>query len=152
MPRWKKIGHEDTLICEMSNKRKELTQLPMNIWIDESMTYIDGGHSKRIKFQLDKGNKFNKHNCASMDLDGNIQPPNADLGELKSKDIEQVRNFVLNNKYVLEHVADEDIWLDEIWPSMIMGGEPASYEEISKLNLKVDELILKGYTNYESDN
>ena len=145
MPRWKKIGHEDTLICEMSNKRKELTQLPMNIWIDESMTYIDGGHSKQIKFQLDKGNKFNKHNCASMDLDGNIQPPNADLGELKSKDIEQVRNFVLNNKYVLEHVADEDIWLDEIWPSMIMGGEPASYEEISKLNLKVDELILKGY-------
>ena len=134
MPRWKKIDHEDTLICEMSNKRKELTQLPMNIWIDEAMTYIDGGHSKRIKFQLDKGNKFNKHNCASMDLD-----------ELKSKDIEQVRNFVLNNKYVLEHVADEDIWLDEIWPSMIMGGEPASYEEISKLNLKVDELILKGY-------
>lgn len=41
MPRWKKIGHEDTLICEMSNKRKELTQLPMNIWIDEAMTYID---------------------------------------------------------------------------------------------------------------
>lgn len=24
---------------------------------------------------------------------------------------------------------------------MIMGGEPASFEEISKLNLKVDELI-----------
>lgn len=141
--KWRKIASESELVCEMSNKRKELTHLPVNIWIDEAMTYVDGGHSKRIKFQLDKGNKFNKHHCASMDLNGNVQPDDSDMGELKSSDIEQVRNFVLNNRYALDRIADEEVWLDQIWPDMIMGGEPASYEQISRLNLKVDELIEK---------
>ena len=42
---------------------------------------------------------------------------------------------------MLEHVADAELWLDDIWPYVILGGETASFEEISKLNLKVDELI-----------
>ena len=37
---------EATLVCEMSNKRKAQTKLPMNIWIDENQTYIKGHHSK----------------------------------------------------------------------------------------------------------
>ena len=115
---------ESKLVCEMSNKRKDLTHLPMNIWIDEAQTYWDGGHSKRVKFQLDTGNKFNKHNLGSMDLDGNLHC--SDIGELDDSDINQLRNFVLNNKYALDKIADNDIWIDEIWGSMIMGGEPAS--------------------------
>ena len=130
---------ESKLVCGMSNKRKDLTHLPMNIWIDEAQTYLDGGHSKRVKFQLDTGNKFNKHNIGSMDLDGNLHC--SDIGELSVSDINQLRNFVLNNKYALDKIADNDIWIDEIWGSMIMGGEPASYSDIQKLNLKVDELI-----------
>ena len=43
---------EATLVCEMSNKSKAQTKLPMNIWIDENQTYIKGRHSKRVKFQL----------------------------------------------------------------------------------------------------
>ena len=130
---------ESKLVCEMSNKRKDLTHLPMNIWIDEAQTYLDGGHSKRVKFQLDTWNKFNKHNLGSMDLDGNLHC--SDIGELSVSDINQLRNFVLNNKYALDKIADNDIWIDEIWGSMIMGGEPASYSDIQKLNLKVDELM-----------
>ena len=130
---------ESELVCGMSNKRKDLTHLPMNIWIDEAQTYLDGGHSKRVKFQLDTVNKFNKHNIGSMDLDGNLHC--SDIGELSVSDINQLRNFVLNNKYALDKIADNDIWIDEIWGSMIMGGEPASYSDIQKLNLKVDELI-----------
>ena len=41
----------------------------------------------------------------------------------------------------MRRTLDNDIWLDEIWPSIILGGEPASFEEIQKLNLKVDELV-----------
>ena len=132
---------EATLVCEMANKNKAQTQLPMNIWIDENQTYIKGRHSKRVKFQLNHANRINLHAFGTMDLDGNLHPSNLDLGELSQDDIKQLRNFVLNNKYALAHVADNDLWLDEIWPSIILGGEPASFEEIQKLNLTVDELI-----------
>ena len=132
---------EATLVCEMANKSKAQTKLPMNIWIDENQTYIKGRHSKRVKFQLNHANRINLHAFGSMDLDGNLHPDDLDIGELSKDDIKQLRNFVINNKYALEHVADNDIWLDEIWPSIIKGGETASFEEIQKLNLKVDELI-----------
>lgn len=130
---------EATLVCEMANKNKAQTQLPMNIWIDENQTYIKGRYSKRVKFQLDHGNRMNLSRFGTMDLDGNLHCK--DIGELCQEDINALRNFVLNNKVALEHVADNDIWLDEIWPSIILGGESASFEEIQKLNLKVDELI-----------
>ena len=130
---------ESTLVCEMANKNKAQTKLPMNIWIDENQTYIKGRHSKRVKFQLDHGNRINLSRFGTMDLDGNLHCK--DIGELSQDDINALRNFVLNNKMALEHVADNDIWLDEIWPNIILGGEPASLEEIQKLNLKVDELI-----------
>jgi hypothetical protein len=138
MENWIPID-EATLVCEMSNKRKAQTKLPMNIWIDENQTYIKGRHSKRVKFQLDHGNRMNLSRVGTMDLDGNLHCE--DIGELSQEDINALRNFVLNNKTALEHVADNDIWLDEIWPSIILGGEPASFEEIQKLNLKVNELI-----------
>ena len=132
---------EATLVCEMSNKNKAQTQLPMNIWIDENQTYVKGGHYKRVKFQLNHSNRINLQAFGSMDLDGNLHPDNLDIGELSRDDIKQLRNFVLNNKYALEHVADNDLWLDEIWPSIIKGGEVASFQDIQSLNLKVDELI-----------
>ena len=138
MENWIPID-ESALVCEMANKHKSETLLPMNIWIDESKTYVKGHHSKRVKFQLDHGNRMNFSRFGTMDLDGNLHCK--DIGELSINDIEALRNFVLNNKVALEHVADNDIWLGQIWPSIILGGEPASFEEIQKLNLKVDELI-----------
>ena len=57
---WKPIViDESELVCEMSNKNKAKTHLPMNIWIDEAQTYRKGGHSKIIKFQLNHSNKMN---------------------------------------------------------------------------------------------
>ena len=138
MSDWIQID-EATLVCEMANKHKSETLLPMNIWIDENQTYIKGRHSKRVKFQLDHGNRINLSRFGTMDLDGNLHCK--DIGELSQEDINALRNFVLNNKVAFEHVADNDIWLGQIWPSIILGGEPASFEEIQKLNLKVDELI-----------
>ena len=138
MEKWMPID-ESMLVCEMANKNKAQTQLPMNIWIDENQTYVRGRHSKRVKFQLDHGNRMNLSRSGSMDLDGNLHC--TDIGELSQDDIKALRNFVLNNKDALDHIADNDIWLDEIWPDIIKGGEPASFEEIQKLNLKVDELV-----------
>ena len=132
---------EATLVCEMANKSKAQTKLPMNIWIDENQTYINGRPGKRVKFQLNHANRADARSFGSMDLDGNLHPDDLDIGELSQSDIKQLRNFVLNNQYALKHIADSDLWLDDIWPSIIKGGEPASFEEIQKLNLKVDELI-----------
>lgn len=140
MENWIPID-EATLVCEMSNKSKAQTRLPMNIWIDENQTYLKGRHGKRVKFQLNHANRANARSFGSMDLDGNLHPDDLDIGELSQYDIKQLRNFVLNNQYALKHIADSDLWLDDIWPNIIKGGEPASFEEIQKLNLKVDELI-----------
>ena len=129
------------LICEMANKLKDETKLPMNIWIDEAGSYIDGRHSKRIKFQLDKARKFNTHNCGAMDLDGNIHPDTLKLKDLKTQDIDALRNFIHNNRYALDKVADQDVFLYQIWPDMIKGGVMASENEISILNRKVDDLM-----------
>ena len=40
MSNWIPID-EATLVCEMANKHKSETLLPMNIWIDENQTYIN---------------------------------------------------------------------------------------------------------------
>ena len=51
-------------LYEMANKWKNVTGFPMNIRIDENQSYLQGGHSKRIKFQLDGREKMNIHNSA----------------------------------------------------------------------------------------
>ena len=65
---------ESELVYEMSNKNKAKTHLSMNIWIDEAQTYLKGGNSKRIKFQLNHSNKMNLTEFGTMDLDGNLNP------------------------------------------------------------------------------
>jgi hypothetical protein len=136
---------EATLVCEMANRWQDDTLLPMIIWIDETQSYLDGHRGKQVKFQLDTSGKLKKgrENLGSMDLNGKIHNPKSPtrLRGLSASDLNQLRNFVLNNKYALEHIADMDIHIGQIWSDIIKGGEPASFEEIQKLNLKVDELI-----------
>lgn len=127
-------------VCEMANKYKEETLLPMNIWIDETGAYVNGRHGKRIKFQLDKAEDFENTNTGSMDLNGNIYPPNLKIQKLKTRDLAALRNFVRNNRYALEKIADQEIRLYRVWPDMIKGGEAASAETIEKLNAVVDRL------------
>ena len=99
---------------------------------ESSSNWTHQGNSKR-----------GRENLGSMDLNGRIHSSKsiAKLRGLSANDLNQLRNFVLNNKYALEHIADMDIHIGQIWSDIIKGGEPASFEEIQKLNLKVDELI-----------
>ena len=129
-------------LYEMANKWKNATGLPMNIWIDENQSYLQGRHSKRIKFQLDRSTKMNIHNSAPMGLDGEVKVELPKHIGLTPRDIDQLRNWVHNNKYALELVADVKIPLDEIFPYMIKGGDLASEDAIDVLNAKVDELSI----------
>ena len=58
-----------------------------------------------------------------------------------------VSNFVVNNSYALDKVADQLLWLDEFWEIFIKGGEEASVEAIAELKSKTDEYVKK----HESD-
>lgn len=125
---------------EMGNKWKSATGLPMNIWLDENQTYKMGGHGKRLKFQLDANTKMDIHNSSVMGLDGELKVPLPKHMGLALSDIDKLRNWVANNRYALELVADVMVPLDDIFPYMIKGGEAASPEAIAELNAKVDEL------------
>ena len=87
--------------------------------------------------------KLHSDNVGSMDLDGVVREPGAGRGirGLSAKDVGALRNFVRNNRYALDHIADNDIWIYQIWPDMIKGGSPASEEAICALNAKVDKIM-----------
>ena len=92
-------------LCEMANNYKEDTLLPMNIWIDDANCYLSGGSGKRIWFQLNKADELEDGNTGSMDLDGHIYPPNL---KLEDQELRALRNFVGNNRYALERIADQE--------------------------------------------
>lgn len=130
-----------TLVYEMVPYWSESTGLPVRVWIDEMRTNERGLRSKRIAFQLDKSDEQHPENIASMDFDGNVYPSDADLGEVTRKDLQQLRNFVRNNRYALERICEMDAHLETTWEFLIKGGEKAPKEKIEALNRKVDELI-----------
>jgi hypothetical protein len=97
---------------EMSGLRKPDTGLPVNLWLDETGAYKQGGHWKRIKFQGDYSNNINRNNLFSMTIsdDPQIMPPEAESKiKLPAKDIEKIKLFVKNNTGLLSKLADQKI-------------------------------------------
>lgn len=128
---------------EMSNKRKFQTGLPVNIWIDEGGWYA--GHAKRIKFQLNHADRMANQPSASMTLDGELVLDTYDksVSELSKADIRAVSNFVKNNAFALDKIADEEIYMDTFDEFMIRGGEPASAEQIAFARSEIEKRIRK---------
>ena len=119
---------------------KEYTGLPMNVAIDDGYAYdIQRLAFKQIAFQMDTDENLNKDNWNAMGLDGTLCDP--DIGELEESDLTQLRNFVRNNRYVLERIAENDLYSDQIANDLILGGEAASGEAVAGLNRKVDDVI-----------
>jgi len=99
-------------VKEMSNMRKVDTKLPVNIWIDISQTYHKGKHGKRLKFQNDYGDKFNRENLLTMTIskdDPQVIDDDKHRVKLKSKDIEALKNFIRVNYDILAKIADARI-------------------------------------------
>lgn len=128
----------------MANCRSKKTGLPMNIWIDETGSYLKGHHSKRIKFQINTNPKFQTENTCSMTLDGVIprqQEEKMVLSKdfnLSSSDVEEVKNFVLNNMYALDKIADQKLDIEDFWTFAILGGAPVSPKRIEELKKDTD--------------
>ena len=137
---------ESQQLWEMSNRRKNQTGLPVNIYVDENGSYRKGGHGKRIKFQLNHGDKMQNQPFAEMMLDGSVVEEtfrkNKDIKiEIDKKDIKQVSNYVKNNAYALDKVADEEIFMEDYDKVAINGGKEADNEQKEKQKKAVDEII-----------
>ena len=99
-------------IQEMANFRGSTFNLPMNIWIDGPR---EMKHGKRIKIQ----NNYST-NCMTGDLLTLTISDNPQLGKtfnkikIKTKDIEKVKKWIIQNKQVLESYADGQLGTDEL--------------------------------------
>ena len=131
---------------EMANVRQLKTGLPMIVWVDTSKTYIDGGHYKRMKFQLNTANKTQKENfatvsladCKVVDREDVLNQKNC---ELSLRDLTEVENFVYNNNFALRWCADELLDDSDLIENLIKGGKLASESEIESTKKTVQNLI-----------
>lgn len=139
--------NENELLMEMATLRPKKSHLPINIYIDDSATYVQGGHGPRIKFEMVKNSTPITRDASSMvtmDLDGQLhygqhKPKQSD--RISQKEIDQIRNFVLNNARLLRLVANEKIDYDDFVDIMIPGGEVATEEQKEEQNRKIDAII-----------
>ncbi len=80
----------------MSRLSIKKTGLPIDLYIDDSKSYIRRGHTKRIKFQANPDDSRTE-SFSSMTLDGNVVPETLPKTHfIKTKDIEKISNFVKN--------------------------------------------------------
>lgn len=130
-------------LYEIATLRKKDSGLPVNLYIDDSLSYKRGKHSKRVKFQTDKGDKPNtRGSFSSMTLDGKVVEKTLPKKlEISQRDIEAVSNFVINNYECLSLVADFELDYDYFKHHlMIKGGELATEDQ-----LKAQKELLDAY-------
>lgn len=101
------ICEDRKLLTEMSTLRKEDTNLPMDIWVDEGVTFQ--GHAPRLKFRASREQRTTRE-YSSMLL---TNPPTIENmpnnSPLRKKDIDKLKSFVINNLDLLLKLANGEI-------------------------------------------
>ena len=97
---------------EMATLRKSRSGLPVNLYLDDSGSYLDGGHGPRIKFQPDKGNSPNTRFMIPMTISDVPTIPlrnyQSRLDGVGSEDISLIMSFVIANKENLLRLCDRN--------------------------------------------
>ena len=137
-------------IQEVANYRKWDTDLPVNIWIDDSKRY------SRVKFQINYGNTFQKNRFASVSLVNNkVVNPNKILKKRKCEvDIDtftSVENFSKNNNFALCAISDSIISEADFFSVIIKGKVLKKEEEIRAAKIKTQDIIRKGIDQHRYD-
>lgn len=133
----------------MTKIDKDCSGLPVLILVDDAHGYRFENDDKYIAFQITKSDLLEPWNLCKMYLDGTLEFDWTDLEEdeeceLTESDIAAIRNFVANNRYILEVMADEEIDASEFWNYCIRGGESATIGRKAELAEDVDEIIKSG--------
>lgn len=97
---------------EMATLRKARSGLPVNLYLDDSGSYLDGGHDPRIKFQPDKGNSPNTRSMIPMTISEeptiSLRNYQSRLDGVGSNDISLIMSFVIANKENLLRLCDRN--------------------------------------------
>lgn len=144
---------------ELANYRKRDTDLPVNIWVDESQTYKKGKHYKRIKFQLNKSNQVQKENFASISLidckvidrEKVLKQKNCEISE---REFRKLENFVQNNQFALLQIEEGIISESEFLKVLVKGGDlqPLDVREelvLQTCNVIIDNIDKENYDSFE---
>lgn len=95
---------------EMTTLRKARSGLPVNIYLDDCGSYLNGGHGPRIKFQPDKGDCPNTRSVIHMTISDEPTIPIKNyqslLNGVGSNDISLIMSFVIANKTNLLRLCD----------------------------------------------
>ena len=99
--------------------RKKDSGLPANLYLDDTGSWRGSGCVDMIKFQANKNNFLNTRLTASMSISDNPQIlARSPRMNLSSKDIEQIRNFVKQNKDLLLRLSRAEIDILEFYDEM----------------------------------
>jgi hypothetical protein len=97
---------------EMTTLRKTRSGLPVNLYLDDSGSYLNGGHGPRIRFQPDKGNCPNIRSIIPMTISDEPTIPiknyQSRLNGVGSNDISLIMSFVIANKTNLLRLCDRN--------------------------------------------
>lgn len=99
----------DSFNFEMATLKKKRSGLPINLYLDDSGSYINCGHSPQIKFQHNKNDSSDTNNMISMTISDNPEIPveyKQQLDGFNEKDITAIKQFVMNNKIILLRLCD----------------------------------------------
>jgi len=98
---------ENIQLQEMAVFRKKESGLPVNLYFDDSGTWKNTGHWKRIKIQPDKGDHPNTRNMIPMSIsdDPKILVDNPNI-RLSNSEVGQIKSFVANNVELLLNLED----------------------------------------------
>ena len=99
----------DSNLDEMATLRKKRSGLPVNIWVDDSMKYIRGGHGMRIKFQPDKGNRPITQGMVPMTIEDEPRIIGTNKLKISGSEIEKLKMFIKKNKDLLVSLSDMKI-------------------------------------------
>jgi hypothetical protein len=111
---------ENLKIEEMATLRKSDSDLPANLYLDDTGSWSKSGQWKRIKFQPNTGDRPVTGDMVPMSISDNPQilVKNARIS-LNSKQLEQIRAFVRANKDLLLQLADAEISILEFGRRMV---------------------------------
>ena len=104
--------YDSEALFGMARLRKRRSRLPMNLYLDDSGSYLNGGHGPRIKFQTDKSDSANTGAMLPMTISEQPEIPvknyRSQLDGISESDLQRLREFVITNRVNLLRLCDKD--------------------------------------------
>ena len=123
------------LLYEMAVFRKKTSGLPMDLYLDEEKTYLDGGHGYRIKFR-GKDSGDNTRNWIPLTISDNPEIPKKYVNikhGYGEKDITLLKEWVKKHKKKLIRLSDSKIEINEFYDYITIQNLELACHEFRKL-------------------